>query len=141
MFMNKSRTDKRKNRRPSVKVSSLNAGYIQQWIGKGESISKFVNDAVEAKHRENERDKKASDYKRMVESDSFYKIEKLKKNVDELKSNTNRLENKISILVKDNARTMKYFIKFRDEIAAMNELAYKRIYATDKKAAKRIFKK
>ena len=60
MFMNKSRTDKRKNRRPSVKVSSLNAGYIQQWIGKGESISKFVNDAVEAKHREKEREKKVS---------------------------------------------------------------------------------
>jgi len=116
MFMNKNGTPKKNKKRPSVKVSSLNAGYIQQWIGKDESISKFVNDAIEAKHRENEREKKTFEYSKMLGSDSFYKIEQLKKNVDELKRNTNMLENKIKILVKDNAYTMKYFVKLKDEV-------------------------
>jgi len=84
MFMNKSGTPKRNKKRPSVKVSSLNAGYIQQWIGKDESISKFVNDAIEAKHREKEREKKTSDYNRMKESGAYYKVEQLKEQMDKL---------------------------------------------------------
>jgi len=141
MFMNKSGTPKKNKDRPTIKVSSINTGYVKKWKDKQQSIADWVNDAIEAKHRENEREKKASDYKRMVESDSFYKIEKLKKDHDGLIREVNRLENKVSVLVKENARTMKYFIKIKDEIVATSEIAYKRIYARDKKAAKRIFKR
>jgi len=141
MFMNKSGTPKRNKDRPTIKVSSINTGYVKQWKDKHQSIADWVNDAIEAKHRENEREKKTSEYSKMLESASFQKIEQLKKNIDELNRNTNRLENKINVLVKDNAHTMKYFIKLKDEVVASGELAYKRIYAIDKKAAKKIFKK
>jgi len=141
MFMNKSGTPKRNKKRPSVKVSSLNAVYIQQWIGKDESISKFVNDAIEAKHREKERDKKASEYSKMLESGSFYKIEQLKKNIDGLNRNTTRLENKISGLVKDNAHTIKRYTKLRNSMEELSESIYKRMYALDKKATEKIRKK
>ena len=141
MFMNKSGTPKRGKIRRSVKVTAQNSEYIQKWIGKDEVIAKFVNDAVLEKHLKMQREKEVSDYKRMLESDSFYKIEKLKKNVDELKRNTSMFENKISVLEKDNAHSMKYMIKMKDEMVVLSELGYKRLYALDKKAAKRIFKK
>jgi len=141
MFMNKSGTPKRNKKRPSVKVTAQNSEFIQQWIGKDESISKFVNDAIEAKHREKEREKKASEYSKMLETGSFHKIERLKKDVDELKSNTNRLENKVNVLEKDKAHTRKILNKIHEMNLASSEAMYKRLYALDKKAAKRIFKR
>ena len=141
MFMNKSGTPRRNKDRPTIKVSSINTGYVKQWKDKHQSIADWVNDAIEFKHRDNEMQKKAEAYDRMKESGTFQHNEKLKQDVDELKSNTNRLENKISVLVKDNAHTMKYMIKMNDEMVALSELGYKRLYALDKKAAKRIFKK
>ena len=101
MFMNKSGTPKRNKDRPTIKVSSINTGYVKQWIRKDQSYADWVNDAIEAKHRENEREKKTSEYKKMLDSVAFHKIAELKKDIDELKSNTNRLEVNLSVYKKE----------------------------------------
>jgi len=141
MFMNKSGTPKKKKGRPSIKVTAQNSEYIQQWIGKDQSISDWVNKAVEFKLLDNEMQKKAEAYDRMKESGTFQHNEKLKQDVDELKRNTNRLENKVNVLEKDKALTNKMLVKIHEMNLASSEANYKRLYALDKKAAKRIFKK
>jgi len=80
------------------KINALNAGYIQQWIGKDQKISDCVNIAVEAWHRENEREKRASDYDRMLESETFRQNEGLKKDVDELIRSQDSYELRLNIL-------------------------------------------
>jgi len=55
----------------------------------------------------------------MLESESFHKIEKLKKDVDELKSNTNRLEVNLSAYKKEELHRIAFQKRFQKKTEAL----------------------
>jgi len=110
--MNKSGTDKKNKRRPSCKVTAQNSEYIQQWIDKDQTIADWVNKAVEFKHLDNERQKKASDYSKMLESGTFQENTQLKKDIDYLIRGQDRSDSDINVLkisLKRVEEQVKYF--------------------------------
>jgi len=142
MFMNKSGTPRRNKKRLSVKVTAQNSEHIQQWIGKDERISKYVNDVIEVNLREKERDKKVSDYKKMLESGSFHKIEQLKKAIDNLLTQQDSADKRIihvekrGELLEELVSLFKWSYVEGKNIKTARKKIWRDIYAVSKKLQK-----